>query len=326
MYESNGRRAARRRKRRRRRRPTYPLLLLAGILGGACLLMGAKRAAEHSPAADPVTVSALWPQEREPANAEPPAGANAASDPETALAPDPAADPVKVSDLWPQEREPANAEPPAGANAASEPAPIPVSAPDPAPAPAAGDWNLILVNPWNALPEGYSVSLTQLKNGHAVDQRCYPELQAMMDACRAAGLSPVICSSYRAQETQERLFQNKVDRLVAKGYSAAEARAEAGKAVAVPGTSEHQLGLAVDIVDLDNQNLDESQEDTPVQKWLMAHSWEYGFILRYPSEKSERTGIIYEPWHYRYVGKPAAKEIYERGICLEEYLEERDAA
>lgn len=290
MYESNGRRTVRRRKRRRRRRPAYPLLLLACLLGGACLLMGAKRAAEYSPAADPVTVSALWPQEQEPANAEPPAGSNAVS----------------------------------------EPVPIPVSAPDPAPAPAAGptagDWNLILVNPWNALPEGYSVSLTQLKNGHAVDQRCYPELQAMMDGCRAAGLSPVICSSYRAQETQERLFQNKVDRLVAKGYSAAEARAEAGKAVAVPGTSEHQLGLAVDIVDLDNQNLNESQEDTPVQKWLMAHSWEYGFILRYPNDKSERTGIIYEPWHYRYVGKPAAKEIYERGICLEEYLEERDTA
>ena len=80
------------------------------------------------------------------------------------------------------------------------------------------------------------------------------------------------------------------------------------------------MGLAVDIVDLNNQNLDSSQEDTEVQKWLMEHCWEYGFILRYPNGKSEITGIIYEPWHYRYVGKDAAKEITDAGICLEEYL------
>ena len=91
--------------------------------------------------------------------------------------------------------------------------------------------------------------------------------------------------------------------------------------MAVPGTSEHQLGLALDIVDRSNQNLDESQEDTAVQQWLMKHSWEYGFILRFPTGKSDVTGIIYEPWHYRYVGKEAAKEIYDRGICLEEYLD-----
>ena len=90
--------------------------------------------------------------------------------------------------------------------------------------------------------------------------------------------------------------------------------------MAVPGTSEHQLGLAVDIVDTANQHLDESQETTDVQKWLLQNSWKYGFILRYPSDKSDITGIIYEPWHYRYVGKDAAKAIYEEGICLEEYV------
>ena len=90
--------------------------------------------------------------------------------------------------------------------------------------------------------------------------------------------------------------------------------------VAVPGTSEHQLGLALDIVDMNHQILDESQEETDTQQWLMAHSWEYGFILRYPNDKSEITGIIYEPWHYRYVGRDAAREIYEQGVCLEEYL------
>ena len=91
--------------------------------------------------------------------------------------------------------------------------------------------------------------------------------------------------------------------------------------MARPGTSEHQLGLALDIVDLDYQQLDTRQEETPEQKWLMENSWKYGFILRYPTDKSNITGIIYEPWHYRYVGKEAAKVIHEKGICLEEYLE-----
>ena len=182
-------------------------------------------------------------------------------------------------------------------------------------------WNLILVNPWNPLPENYSFTKKELSNGHAVDERCYPDLQAMMDACRAAGNSPVICSSYRSYEKQQSLYQNKVNRLAAQGYSQETAREEAAKAVALPGTSEHQLGLAVDIVDIANQNLDSSQEDTAVQQWLMEHSWEYGFILRYPNDKSDITGIIYEPWHYRYVGKDAAAEIYQQGLCLEEYLE-----
>lgn len=153
-----------------------------------------------------------------------------------------------------------------------------------------------------------------------MDERCYPDLQDMMDDCRAADLQPVICSDYRSQETQQRLFNNQHNRLIAQGYSEENARTEAGKVVAVPGTSEHQLGLAVDIVDIENQILDEDQEKTAVQKWLMENSWRYGFILRYPNDKSNITGIIYEPWHYRYVGKEAAKEIYDLDVCLEEYL------
>lgn len=194
------------------------------------------------------------------------------------------------------------------------------ASPDPV-RPDNDSWNLLLVNTWNPLPADYSPSLTELKNGLCVDTRCYPDLQAMIDACRADGLSPVICSAYRTQEYQEQLFQNRVNSLTAQGYSRAGAEAEAGKSVAVPGTSEHQLGLAVDIVDRSNQHLDESQESTAVQKWLMEHSWEYGFILRYPSGKSEITGIIYEPWHYRYVGRTDAKEIHALEVCLEEYLD-----
>lgn len=184
------------------------------------------------------------------------------------------------------------------------------------------DWKLTLVNADNFLPESYSVELTQLKNGQAVDKRCYPDLQKMMDDCRKAGNQPLICSSYRAQEKQERLFNNQIQKWIAKGYSENDAKIEAGKVVAVPGTSEHQLGLALDIVDMDNQSLDTSQENTSTQKWLMKNSWKYGFILRYPNHKKAVTKIIYEPWHYRYVGKTAAKEIYDADICLEEYLQQ----
>ena len=110
------------------------------------------------------------------------------------------------------------------------------------------------------------------------------------------------------------MLNNQLNGLIAQGYSEENARTEVGKVVAVPSTSEHQLRLAVDIVDIENQ------EKTAVQKWLMENSWRYGFILRYPNDKSDITGIVYEPWHYRYVGKEAAKEIYDLDVCLEEYL------
>ncbi len=181
-------------------------------------------------------------------------------------------------------------------------------------------WNLILVNKWNSIPDNYTVNLTQLKDGHSVDERIYPDLQQMMDDCRADGLDPVICSSYRTNEKQTKLFNRKINQYLDKGYSQSEGERLAGEIVAVPGTSEHQLGLALDIVDSSYQTLDEQQENTEVQKWLMANSWKYGFILRYPTDKRDITGITYEPWHYRYVGKEAAKEIYDAGICLEEYL------
>ncbi len=182
------------------------------------------------------------------------------------------------------------------------------------------DWFLILVNPWNKLPDDYSITLTELRNGNAVDERAYPDLQDMMDAARAEGLSPLICSSYRTAEDQERLYQAKVNQYLAEGYSREAAETEASKWVAYPGSSEHQTGLAVDIVALSYQVLDEHQEDTAEQKWLMENAHKYGFILRYPAEKSHITGVNYEPWHYRYVGKEVAREIYEWGVCLEEYL------
>ena len=192
--------------------------------------------------------------------------------------------------------------------------------PEPAKPSAADNELLTLVNPWNELPEDWQVDLVTLSNGLQIDRRCYDALQEMMDACREAGYEPLICSAYRTQETQQDLFNNKVAKLEAEGKSHDEAVQEAGTVVAVPGTSEHQLGLTVDVVDVNNQNLTEEQEKTPTQTWLMANSWRYGFIHRYPNSKSDITGIIYEPWHYRYVGKDAAQEIFNKGITLEEYL------
>lgn len=182
------------------------------------------------------------------------------------------------------------------------------------------EWYLLLVNKWNPIDRDYSLDLVELRNGHSVDIRAYPDLQDMMDDARAEGLQPIICSSYRTNQRQRDLFKNQVDKYLALGLTEEEAEEQAAKWVAVPGTSEHQTGLAVDIVALDYQILDEGQEDTPEQKWLMENSYKYGYILRYPTEKSDLTGIHYEPWHYRYVGKEVAKEIYDLGICLEEYL------
>ena len=182
------------------------------------------------------------------------------------------------------------------------------------------DWNLLLVNRWNPMPENYEVELKLLSQGVYVDARIYDDLRAMLAACRKDGLNPLVCSGYRSVETQTRLHNNKITRLLAEGYSQENAKEEARRWVAVPGTSEHEVGLAVDLCDYTNQNLDESQAETVTQKWLMANSWKYGFILRYPVDKSDLTGIIYEPWHYRYVGRDIAAEIYSRGICLEEYL------
>lgn len=181
---------------------------------------------------------------------------------------------------------------------------------------------LILVNRWNPLPEDWSLELVPLRNGHFIDRRAYPDLQRMMDAARGEGLSPLICSSYRTREKQTRLYENQVRKQRRLGLSPGKAREEAARWVAIPGTSEHETGLAVDIVSSRYQGLDRRQEETPEQRWLMEHCWEYGFILRYPNDKSDRTGIHYEPWHYRYVGREAAQEMKERRICLEEYLSE----
>ncbi len=184
-------------------------------------------------------------------------------------------------------------------------------------------WNLILINGSNPLPEDFTIpGLTALDNGYQIDSRVYPALQTMLADARAAGYSPMVCSAYRTWDKQSYLHQNRMGPYLRKGYSREKASEAAAFWVARPGTSEHQAGLAADIVDSAYPVLNKSQERRPVQKWLMEHCAEYGFILRYPTTKSSLTGVGYEPWHYRYVGTEAAQEIMSRGICLEEYLSE----
>ena len=178
------------------------------------------------------------------------------------------------------------------------------------------EWNLIIVNRWNELPEDYSVELTELSNGQKVDSRIYPYLQEMFDAARAEGVYPVVREGYRTGEEQQEILDDKIQTYINQGYSQSRAERTAKEWVALPGTSEHQLGIVVDI------NADKSKcSNEEVYAWLAENAYKYGFILRYPLGKQEITGTSYEPWHYRYVGEEAALEIYEQGKCLEEYFE-----
>ena len=178
-------------------------------------------------------------------------------------------------------------------------------------------WELMLVNPTHPIPENYTPELMTLSNGNQVDSRIYPQLQKMFDDARAEGLYPEVTSGYRSIELQQQLYENEIAIYEAQGYSYDDAKEIAKHWVTVPGTSEHHTGFAVDI-SADEYSGQSSEEIYP---WFIENSYKYGFILRYPEDKTDITGINYEPWHYRYVGKEVAKEIHEQGICFEEYLE-----
>lgn len=178
------------------------------------------------------------------------------------------------------------------------------------------EWYLIVVNRWNEIPSDYSVTLTVLSNGQKVDSRIYPYLQEMFDDARSQGIYPFVREGYRTTEEQRAIFDERIQEYIDAGNSEKAARELTEKWVAVPGTSEHQLGISVDI----NADVSKSTSED-VYKWLAENAYQYGFILRYPQGKEDITGTAYEPWHYRYVGLEAAKEIYEQGICLEEYVQ-----
>ena len=183
------------------------------------------------------------------------------------------------------------------------------------------DWELLLVNKNHKIPEGYSVELEEVEKTHKVDKRITESLNQMLSDARKEDLSPIICSSYRTNAKQQKLYNNKVTQYKKWGYSSEEAKELASYWVAIPGTGEHETGLAVDIVSKEYQILDEKQEQTDVQKWLIENSYKYGFILRYPTNKKDITMINYEPWHYRYVGIDNATYMKEQDMCLEEYID-----
>lgn len=184
---------------------------------------------------------------------------------------------------------------------------------------AALEWNLTLVNSTHPVPDNWQVELKELSNGRKVDARIYPDLQAMFDACRAAGLTPKVNQGYRSYQDQEDILVSKYRQYKKQGLSHEDAQRKALTVASYPGYSEHQLGLAVDINSADQEKCSNDR----VWKWMKQHCQEYGFIWRYPGVKSDITGITNEDWHFRYVGREAASYIMENELCLEEYLQQQ---
>ncbi|GEN56290.1 hypothetical protein GCM10012290_05560 [Halolactibacillus alkaliphilus] len=179
------------------------------------------------------------------------------------------------------------------------------------------EWELTLVNKWNPISKEENIELIELSNGEMVDERIYPDLQQMFDDARNSGVYMTVVSGYRTNEKQQSIYNNKLKEYKAQFMTDKKAKEETEHWVALPGTSEHELGLAVDI------NADGIQSaGQEVYSWLAQNAHKYGFIYRYPEDKIHITGISNEPWHYRYVGKEAATEMFENGMVLEEYVGE----
>ncbi|MBO5209135.1 MAG: M15 family metallopeptidase [Lachnospiraceae bacterium] len=181
------------------------------------------------------------------------------------------------------------------------------------------DWRLLLVNKQHPIPEDYTFTLGTIKGSMQCDERIISDVFAMLQAAKKDGVNLAICSPYRDLNRQEILFDRKITLYMGQGYSYMEAYKTASQTVTIPGASEHQLGLALDIFSDTYTSLDEGFGDTEAGKWLAEHSCEYGFVLRYPKGKEYITSIEYEPWHFRYVGKEAATIMTQENICLEEF-------
>ena len=181
------------------------------------------------------------------------------------------------------------------------------------------DWKLMLVNKQHPIPDNYEFPLGTISGTMRCDERIIAPLLEMMRAANEDGVALIICSPYRDRDRQTMLFNNKVSRYMAGGMNYMEAYNLASQAVTVPGSSEHQVGLAIDIITEGYSSLDEGFGNTKAGKWLSENSYKYGFILRYPAGKENITSIEFEPWHFRYVGVDAATVIHENGICLEEF-------
>ena len=208
----------------------------------------------------------------------------------------------------------------AAASSAAASAAAPVSSASTAALQGDDVWQLRLVNHTHPLAENFTVETAKLDNGKEFDARAIGQLNKMLADGDAAGLQLLVCSAYRSIARQDALFEEMKQSYIAQGLSEQEAYDKTATIRTPHACSEHSTGLAADIVSVSHQNLDDAYADTPEAKWLLAHAAEYGFILRYPKDKESVTGIIWEPWHYRYVGVENAQKIAASGLCLEEYL------
>lgn len=181
------------------------------------------------------------------------------------------------------------------------------------------DWRLILINKQHPISESYEFTLGNLSGSMQCDERIIEDLLLMMKAADKDGVKLVICSPYRDLAKQEKLFERKINAYIKAGYSYIDAYKLSSQAVTIPGASEHQVGLAVDLITPNYTVLDEGFENTDAGIWLKNHCAEYGFTLRYPKNKEYITSIEYEPWHFRYVGKEAASIMMNENLCLEEF-------
>ena len=180
---------------------------------------------------------------------------------------------------------------------------------------------LTLANPWNPVSEtGYTYRSADTGEGVQADRACADALRHMLQDCRAAGCKPQVTAGYRSVDDQLVLYDEAVQQRVDAGSSPEDAESAVSAIIAQPGRSEHELGLAFDIVDADFPLTDGRQAETPTGRWLAQNAWRYGFIQRYPQGADEITGYSWHPWHYRYVGEGAAGNIFSLGITLEEYL------
>lgn len=187
------------------------------------------------------------------------------------------------------------------------------------------DWRLVLVNKQHPIPDDYELKLGSIKTSRGsmkCDRRIIADLEKMIEDARKDGINLVICSPYRPSTRQKYLFNKKVKVYVKSGNSYMDSYYLSAQAVNIPGSSEHEIGLALDIVSDRYSGLNEGFADTDAGKWLAKHCMEYGFVLRYPKGKESITGIEYEPWHFRYVGKEAAEYMSSENICLEEFKEQ----
>ena len=186
------------------------------------------------------------------------------------------------------------------------------------------EWAYFLINKDNPLPDGYSPELSAVEGKYMLDSRCAEYAVQMLEDAKAEGLDLMVVSAYRSPQKQKENYSAYIARLIKEGYSVEDAGKITSKEIAPPGASEHNAGLALDILTSDwwatHNDITEDFENTEEFKWLSENSWKYGFIMRYPREDEETTGYVYEPWHYRFVGLYYAESIYRSQLCMEDYI------